>query len=98
MDKKIRDKIKSLRQAPVTFHIGKMGLTEKMIKHLDERLKKREVLKGRILKSVFESTSKEELISDLKNKLKLEGLETRGYTVIIYRRRGKDTKTIKKNV
>ncbi len=92
MDKKVREKIKNLRQEPVTFHIGKMGLTEKMIKHLDERLKKREVLKGRILKSVFESTSKEELMSDIKNKLNLGGLEARGYTIIIYRRRDKNFK------
>jgi len=89
MDKRVREKIESLRQTPVTFHIGKMGLTEKIIKHLDERLKTKDVLKGRILKSAFETVKKDELISTLRDKLKLNGLEIRGYTVIIYRRKSK---------
>ncbi|WEU40802.1 MAG: YhbY family RNA-binding protein [Candidatus Odinarchaeum yellowstonii] len=99
MNKKAREKIKSLRQTQVTFQIGKMGLTDKILKHLDERLRKREVLKGRMLKSVFETTSKEELVSNLKNKLNLGELEVRGYTIIIYREKDKNSrKELKKNV
>ncbi len=65
-------------------HIGKNGLTDAVIKQLDEMLEQRELIKIGVQKSA-EFTAKEVIVI-LAEKLKAEPVHAIGSKIILYRR------------
>lgn len=69
------------------FKVGKNGLTENMIDQIDKCLEKRELLKISVLPNQDESEKEISLI--LAEKLKAEVVETKGSTLVLYRKSNK---------
>lgn len=76
---------------PSTFQIGKDGLSENLLKSLDEALKANELVKISVLKTC--ETSLNEIEIDICANCHCELVQEIGKTILIYRR-SKDNKII----
>ena len=66
------------------LHIGKDGLGENSVKQADDALKKRELIKGKILKNSLEDVR--EVSSYLAQRTRSEVVTVIGNTFVLYRR------------
>lgn len=69
-------------------HVGKSGFSETVISEIDKHLKKRELIKVKVLKSVLESLSKEEVAQIMQEKLNCNVLAYTGNILLLYREHG----------
>ena len=78
----------SLRKIAATlqpiFQIGKQGVTENLMKQLDDALEAREIIKITILETAGENTK--ELCNEIANELGAEPVQAIGSKFTIYRR------------
>jgi RNA-binding protein len=87
MKKRNSEIIKELRSGSATLILGKNGVTEEFIEEVKRQLKRKKVIKIRALKSVLVEQSVEELASEIAAKANSQLLETRGYTMLLARKR-----------
>ncbi|MHA1835607.1 MAG: YhbY family RNA-binding protein [Candidatus Odinarchaeia archaeon] len=92
MDKISRIKINEARLGPITFQIGKKGLTREVLNELDKQLKAKEVIKGKVYPSALINISKKKLLETIIEELKVDAADIRGSTIILFRRKPKDFK------
>ena len=76
------------------FRIGKNGLTENVIDQINKCLEKRELLKISILQNSIESEI--EIAENLALKLNAEVVETKGSTLVLFRKTSTNKKEVKK--
>lgn len=76
------------------FRIGKNGLTENVIDQINKCLEKRELLKISILQNLNESEI--EIAENLALKLNAEVVETKGSTLVLFRKTSINKKEVKK--
>ena len=76
------------------FRIGKNGLTENVIDQINKCLEKRELLKISILQNSNESEI--EIAENLALKLNAEVVETKGSTLVLFRKTSTNKKEVKK--
>lgn len=72
------------------FQIGKQGVTENLMKQLDDALEAREIIKITILETAGESTK--ELCNEIAKELGAEPVQAIGNKFTIYRRSEKNPK------
>lgn len=72
------------------FQIGKQGVTENLMKQLDDALEAREIIKITILETAGESTK--ELCNEISKELGAEPVQAIGNKFTIYRRSEKNPK------
>ena len=77
------------------FQIGKNGVTENLMKQLDDALEAREIIKITILETSGESTK--ELCNEIAERLNAEPVQAIGNKFTIYRRSEKNPKIELKN-
>ena len=78
---------------PAIFQIGKGGVTDNLLKQLDEALTARELIKISVLNNC--ESSARELCGELAEKLFAEPVQTIGSKIVLYRRsERKDVKHI----
>jgi len=87
--RKLKDKIAATREEKATANIGKKGLTPSLIKHIDQQLEKKELVKIKFLSNYF-SDNLDLDIKVLTDKTKSKLIEKRGKTIILYRSIPKD--------
>ncbi|SDW26171.1 RNA-binding protein [Marinococcus luteus] len=66
------------------FQIGKEGMNEQIINHVDEAIEKREILKVNLLQNCMED--KHEVASELAEGTGSEVVQVIGNTIVLYRR------------
>lgn len=94
IDSKTRSKLNSLAQhlQPV-FQIGKNGITDIVVKELNEVLEARELIKISILRN--SELEAREVINELSEKLSAESVSCVGFKIVLYRKsKRKDIKAI----
>jgi RNA-binding protein len=69
-----------------TVQVGKSGLTDAIIKEIDEQLEKREFIKIKMLKSMGPSKYWKDDVTEMVGKLKAELIEIKGGTILLYRK------------
>ena len=84
MDKR-QLKIRGMSIKP-TVQVGKSGLTDAIVKEIDEQLEKREFIKVKMLQSMGPSKGWKEDLLEIVEKLKAELIEIKGGTVLLYRK------------
>ncbi|RLE61341.1 MAG: RNA-binding protein [Thermoprotei archaeon] len=79
------------RKDIVTVRIGKLGITPKIIKELDNVLKARGIVKIRLLKNFRDAydTDRSEVAQLLSQELRAKIVGIRGYSIILQRPRAK---------
>jgi len=90
----VKKKLKEKMMERADVNIGKQGLAGSVLKEIDRRLKDGEVVKVRILKSALVAEGIEDrkkLAESLAEKLNVDAMEIRGYTVVLYRKCGRRT-------
>ncbi len=65
--------------------VGKTGLSETVIEEINKHLKKRRLIKVRVLKTLLETQSKEQVKVILEDQLKCQVLAFTGFILILYR-------------
>ncbi|NPA86232.1 MAG: YhbY family RNA-binding protein [bacterium] len=71
----------------VTVWIGKKGLSQELLKHIDQELRRKEIIKVRVLRSFLRRTEIEEVAEKLNKLLGVEVVDVRGHTLLLYRPR-----------
>lgn len=69
------------------FKVGKNGITENMLEQIDKCIEKRELIKISVLPN--QDDSEKEIATFLAEKLKAEVVETKGSTLVLYRKSNK---------
>lgn len=69
-----------------TVHVGKSGLSDSIVKEIDEQLEKREFIKIKMLQSMGPSKHWKDDVSEMVEKLKAELIEIKGGTILLYRK------------
>ncbi|HDD33771.1 MAG TPA: YhbY family RNA-binding protein [Thermofilaceae archaeon] len=77
----------------VVVRVGKRGITDALIRELDNILKARGVVKVKLLRSFRESYDvdrevRARLAEELAERLRAEVIDVRGYTIVLKRGRG----------
>lgn len=70
------------------IHIGKFGLSQNLLKQIDDALEAREIIKGKVLES-SEKNAKE-IANEIAGELKAEFVQTIGNKFILYRESKKE--------
>ena len=70
-----------------TVWIGKNGITQGIVDDVTRKLKKDEIVKIKILKSGLKSGSCEELAEEVSRLTESTLIETRGHTIILFKKR-----------
>jgi|SRR5699024_8358703 len=65
------------------FQVGKSGVTDNMVKQLDDLLEKRELIKVSVLQNCLEDKS--EIAEQLRNRLEAELVQIIGNTIVLYK-------------
>ena len=92
MAKDIKKLLKKKMVERADVNIGKRGLAESVLSEIDRRLNDSEIVKVRILKSALAAEgidNRKKFAQILAEKLKVDAMEIRGYTVVLYRKRRK---------
>lgn len=92
MAKDIKKLLKKKMVERVDVNIGKRGLAESVLSEIDRRLNDNEIVKVRILKSALAAEGiddRKKFAQFLAEKLKVDAMEIRGYTIVLYRKRRK---------
>jgi len=90
--KDIKKLLKKKMVERVDVNIGKRGLAESVLSEIDRRLNDNEIVKVRILKSALAAEGiddRKKFAQFLAEKLKVDAMEIRGYTIVLYRKRRK---------
>lgn len=69
----------------VAFAVGKEGLTEGVVKELQNRLSKEPLVKVRLLKSAREEAGAKDLARELAERARVVLVEVRGHTALFHR-------------
>lgn len=69
----------------VAFQVGKEGVTEGVVKELQNRLTKEPLVKVRLLKSAREDEDTRSLAEDLAKRARVTLVEVRGHTALFHR-------------
>jgi len=72
-----------------TVQVGKSGLTETIVKEINEQLEKRELVKVKMLQSMGPSKSWKEDVMKMVGRLGATLVEIKGGTVLLYRKGAK---------
>ena len=72
-----------------TVQVGKFGLTDSILKEIDEQLEKREFIKIKMLQSMGPSKSWKGDVIKMAERLKAELIEIKGGTILLYRKGNK---------
>ena len=67
-------------------HVGKNGITPRVIEEVKRQLKDNKLVKIKLLKSALETKPREELARDLAEKTGAELIEVKGNTVVLFKR------------
>jgi len=70
-----------------TIWIGKNGVSQQMLAEIDRQLEKTEVVKVRILRSVFTDEKVTAIASKITQSTKSALIEIRGHTIILHRKK-----------
>ena len=92
MAKDIKKLLKKKMVERADVNIGKRGLAESVLSEIDRRLNDNEIVKVRILKSALAAEGiddRKKFAQFLAEKLKVDAMEIRGYTIVLYRKRRK---------
>ena len=73
----------TIRKGAAHLQIGKNGLTEGMVSHMEELLKTHHTIKIKVLKSVADYVKMEKIIEEIMRKLRIYVADARGHTAII---------------
>lgn len=71
------------------LQVGKSGITPTFVEELDFRLKRDRLVKVKLLKSSREGHDRHDLSKELAEKTGAILVETRGYTAVLYRPKGR---------
>ena len=87
MRKSLRRIKHEVQQESASVCIGKNGLTESVLKEIDNQLKRKKVLKVRVHRAALESSNmdRKEVAKYVASKLGAKLLEVRGRTFVLYR-------------
>lgn len=77
-----------------TIWVGKGGATPQIIGEISRQLEKREIVKVRILKSALEDEEAKNVASKIAQQTASTLIEVRGHTLLLYKRRRKETKPL----
>ena len=69
-----------------TVQVGKSGLSDHIMKEIDEQLEKREFIKIKMLQSMGPSRVWKDDVLEMVGKLKAELIEIKGGTILLYRK------------
>ena len=85
----LRARVKRVHHGSPDVIIGKKGVTREVLKEIDRRLKSKEIVKVRILRSGIESegTDRREIAREVARALGARLMGVRGRTFVLYRRR-----------
>jgi len=83
LKKKLKLKSKSLE--PIV-RVGKNGLTDNMLAHINNLLKKRKLIKIKFLKSFADANDAKRAMDEIAGKLSADIVKKIGFTVVLYRR------------
>jgi RNA-binding protein YhbY len=82
--RKLKDKIAAAREEKAIANVGKKGMTPSLVKHIDQQLEKKELVKVKFLSNYF-SDNLDLDIKVLTDKTRSKLIEKRGKTIILYR-------------
>ncbi|MCE4618591.1 MAG: YhbY family RNA-binding protein [Desulfurococcales archaeon] len=83
---RIVDRVKKAHHDSPDVLIGKKGLTEDVLKEIDNRLKKKEVVKVKMLRTAVESgRARKEMAKKVASLLGARLMGVRGRTFVLYR-------------
>ncbi len=72
-----------IRKSQPHIIIGKKGLSEGLIKHMEQLLKDHFTIKIKVLKTIAEYVEMEKIMEEIMRKFKIYVLDVRGHTAII---------------
>jgi RNA-binding protein len=78
---------RELSTEKATVHIGKEGMSKKLIDEIDRQLQDKEILKIKVLKTALEKDKMNEIAMDAAQRTKAILIDIRGHTFILYRRK-----------
>ncbi len=84
LKRKLKDKIAIVRNEKAIANIGKNGITPAQVKHIDQQLKIKELIKVKFLSNYF-SDNLDLDIKVLTDKTRSNLVDKRGKTIILYR-------------
>ncbi|GEM_PF-3283325 len=70
---------------PVAFQVGKEGVSEGVVKELQQRLEREPLIKVRILRGAREDADAKDLAKQLAAAARVRLVEVRGHTALFYR-------------
>jgi len=73
--------------SPIT-NVGKSGFTDTVVAEISKHLEKRELIKIKVLKTVMETMSKEDIAKHIEEKLNCTIIAYTGNVLILYRAHG----------
>jgi RNA-binding protein len=78
-----------LSEEKPTIWIGKIGVSQELLKEIDKQLEKRKMIKIKILKSALEKDEAKGIASRIAEQTEASLVEVRGHTFMLYRRHKK---------
>lgn len=72
------------REKP-TVWIGKIGVSQELLKEIKKQLEKREMVKIKILKTALEKDEAKGIASNISEQIEASLVEVRGHTFMLYR-------------
>jgi RNA-binding protein len=78
-------KIRGMSIKP-TVQVGKSGLSDSIVKEIDDQLEKREFIKIKMLQSMGPSKHWKDDVFQMVERLKAELIEIKGGTILLYRK------------
>ncbi len=78
-----------LSQEKPTVWVGKEGVTSQIVDEISKQLERREVLKGRILKTALKEEEARSIAAKVAQQTESTLVDVRGHTFAIYKRRKK---------
>jgi RNA-binding protein len=87
---KMKQRIKNkLRTEKPTIHVGKEGVTDKIVQEIKKQLDAREKIKVKILKTALQEKEAKAIAIEIAEKTKSELIEVRGHTFILFKQKKK---------
>ncbi len=72
-----------VRRSSPDVQIGKNGLTDGIVSHMEELLKDKYTIKIKVLKSIAQHVSMKEVLEEVLKKLSVHVMDVRGHTAIL---------------
>jgi len=76
---------RALAQGNPTVFVGKSGASQELLKEIEKQLKKEEMVKVRILKSVLAHDEARQIASKIAEQTEASLVEVRGHTFMLYK-------------